>query len=124
MELPADAQVAVDVLHLREPLELGEQCPHPRQLGGTDRGGADTGRESLEPEPRGVDLLEVLPRQPADDRSPGVADLDEPGALELRQAEADRRLRDTEALCELALDERRSFGEPPADDQLAQGVGN
>ena len=53
-------------------------------------------------------------------RAARVADLDEARALELGQAEADRRLRDAEPLCEVALHERRSLRQLPADDQLAQ----
>ena len=48
------------------------------------------------------------------------ADLDEPLALELREADPHRRLRDAEPLGEVALDERRPLRQLPADDQLAQ----
>src|SRR5437879_6235699 len=111
VELPADAQVAVDVLFLPKPFELGEQRAHASELRRADSRGADAGSEPLEAEARGVDLLEVLTREPAHHRAACIADLDEAGAREFSQAHANRRLRDAEPLCEVALDERRSLGQ-------------
>ena len=97
---------------------------HPLDLRVADRGDADPRREPLEPEPRGVDLLEVLARQPADERAARLADLDEPLALERREADADRRLRDAEPLGEVPLHERRPGRQLPADDQVAERSGD
>ena len=82
--------------------------------------GAEVRREALEAEPRRVDLLEVLARQPAHDRAAGRGDGDEALALELAQAGADGRRRDAELLREIALDERRARGKLPVDDELAE----
>ena len=84
MELPARAQVPVDVLLLGEPVEPAEQSRIRSTLVVADRLGADPGRQPLEPEPRRVDLLEVLARQAADERSPRLAHLDEPLAARAR----------------------------------------
>src|SRR4051812_4927562 len=87
VEFPSHPQVAVDVLLAGEPLELGEQRAHARKLGRPDRRDADARGEAFEPEPRRIDLLEVLAGQPAHHRPARLADLDEPDALELGQPE-------------------------------------
>ena len=94
---------------LGEPVEVAHQHAHPRHVPSVDRDRADARREPLEAEPRRVDLLEVLAREPADERPARVADLDEPLALELREPDPDRRLRDAEPLGEVALHERRAL---------------
>ena len=120
MELPAAVEVGVDVLRPGEPVEVGEQVAHPLELGRPDGRRAEPRGEPLEPEPRGVQLLQVLAREPADERAAVVGDLDEPGALERDERVADRRLRDAEPLGEVALHERRALRQPAGDDQLAQ----
>ena len=85
-----------------------------------DRAGSEPRREALEPEPRRIDLLEVLPRQPAHERAPGGGDRDEALALELAEPGANGRRRDAELLGELALHERRALGQLSVDDQLAE----
>ena len=124
VELPAAVEVA-----RRRPAPAArrsssrEQVAHPLELGRPDGRRAEARREPLEPEPRGVQLLQVLAREPADERAAVVGDLDEPGALERDERVADRRLRDAEPLGEVALHERRSLRQPAGDDQLAQRLG-
>jgi hypothetical protein len=77
-------------------------------------------REALEPEPRGVDLLEVLARQPADVGAPGRADDDEAFPLEPAEARPHRGLRDAEPRRELPLHELRPLRQLPAHDQRTE----
>ncbi len=116
MELPAAVEVGVDVLRSRpRRVELARGSARIRSSSaGADGGGAEARGEPLEPEPRGVELLEVLAREPADERPPVVADLDEARALERDERVAHRRLRDAEPLGEVALHERRPLGRRPA----------
>ena len=120
VELPAPVQVRAHVLLGREPAQDAERLLHACDLRPADRGRAHAGGEALEPEPGGVDLLEVLAREPADDGTAGGRDRDEALALELAEAGADRGRRDAELLREVALHERRPLGELPVDDQLAK----
>ena len=120
VELPAEREVGVDVLVGGRPLELAERLPHARELRRPDRLRAEPRRETLQPEPRRVDLLEVLARQPADEGAPGRADRDEAFALEPAEARPHRRLRDAEPRRELPLHELRALGQLPGDDQRAQ----
>ena len=91
-----------------------------RELGRPDRLRAESCRETLQAEPRRVDLLEVLARQPADEGAPGRADRDEAFALEPAQARPHRCLRDAEPRGELPLHELRALGQLAGDDQRAE----
>ncbi len=85
-----------------------------------DRRDADPGREPLEPQARGIDLLEILARQAAHERAAGLADLDQPLPLERREADAHGCLGDAEPLSQVALHERRPRRQLAADDQVAE----
>ena len=120
VELPAEREVGVDVLVGRGSLELAQRLPHARELARPDGFRAEPSRQTLQPEPRRVDLLEVLARQPADEGAPGRADGDEAFALEPAEARPHRGLRDAEPRRELPLHELRALGQLAGDDQRAQ----
>ena len=120
VELPAEREVGVDVLGGGGPLELAECLAHRGELRRADGRRAEPGRKALQAEPRRVDLLEVLARQPADEGATGRADRDEALALEPAEARPHRSLRDAEPGGELPLHELRALGQLPGDDQRAE----
>jgi hypothetical protein len=120
MELPALPQVLLHVLLGGEPPQVAQRLLHVHDLVGPHGAGAQPGREPFEAEPRRVDLLEVLARQPAHHGAPGGRHGDEALALELAQPGPDRCRRDAELLREVALHERRPLRQLPVDDELAQ----
>src|SRR5262249_21237369 len=124
MEIPARTEVGLDVAPPRDLLELAHPDAHLVVALVVECRRARARREALEPEARRVDLLEVFPRQPADERAPGSRHLDEPVARELREADANWRLRDAHAVGEIALHEWRPLGELARDDQLAEEIGD
>ena len=110
-------------------LELGGITSHALELVrariarlASDRGRADARREALEPEPRGVDLLEVLARQPADERPAGLARPRRAPRARAPKPDPDGCLRDAEPLREVALDERRPLRQLAADDQRRAAI--
>src|SRR5262249_49331587 len=124
MEVPARTEVGLDVAPPRDLLEFAHQGAHLGVALVHECRRARARCEAFEAEARGVDLLEVLTRQSADERAPGPGHLDESVAGELREADAHRRLRDPDAVGEVSLDERRPLGELAGDDHLAEEVGD
>ena len=120
VERPALMEVVVHVLLLREPPQVAQRLLHRSDLTLAAGAGTEVRRESLEAEPRRVDLLEVLARQPAHDRPARRGDGDEPLALELAQTGPHGRRRDAELLREIALDERRAGRKLAVDDEIAE----
>ena len=117
VEVPARLEVRVDLAQHREPGELTHQRAHARNAVIVKPLDADARGQPLEAEAGGIDLLEILAGEPADERASRVADLDETLALELGEPDADRRLRDAESLGEVALHERRPLRELSAEDE-------
>ncbi len=120
MELPALAQVLVHVTLFGELPQLLQERLHLHDLRFADRGRTESRGEAFQAQPGGVDLLEVLTRQPADERPSRRAHRDEALALELAQPRANRRRGDAESFREIALDERRPLGQRAAHDQVPQ----
>lgn len=85
VKLPSLPEVLLHLLLGGESPQVTQRLLHAGDVLPPGRAGSEPRREALEPEPRRVDLLEVLARQPADERAAGRSDNDESLALELAE---------------------------------------